>query len=164
LFQSPGGAKERSNTVPQSFASLHCHVIFSTKHRQPWLDAEWRPRLFEYMGGIMRNHKCSMIAAGGMPGHVHLLVSLSREISVAEVTRLVKANSSGWVHENLPALGEFAWQAGYGAFAVSFSQLDVVKQYIARQEEHHQTKTFQEEFIEFLERHGIEYDLRYLWD
>jgi putative transposase len=150
--------------MPQSFASLHCHIIFSTKHRQPWIDAEWQPRLVEYVGGTLRNHKCSLVAAGGVPDHVHLLISLSRQMAVADMVRLIKSNSSVWVHENIPARADFAWQTGYGAFAVSFSQIHAVRQYIARQEEHHRIKTFQEEFIEFLPRHEIEYDLRYLWD
>jgi REP element-mobilizing transposase RayT len=150
--------------MPQSFASLHCHIIFSTKQRQPWIDAEWQPRLFEYVGGILRGHKCSLVAAGGVPDHVHLLISLGRETAVAEAVRLIKSNSSVWVHENFPSRLDFAWQTGYGAFAVSYSQIEAVKHYLARQLEHHRTKTFQEEFIELLQRHEIEYDLRYLWE
>jgi REP element-mobilizing transposase RayT len=150
--------------MPQSFASLHCHIIFSTKQRQPSLDIEWRPRLIDYVGGILRNHKCVLVAGSGVADHIHLLVSLSREFAVAEIVRLIKSNSSGWIHDNFPARSNFAWQAGYGAFAVSYSQIDAVKQYLAQQEEHHRKKSFQEEFIDFLDRHEIQYDLRYLWD
>ena len=99
-----------------------------------------------------------------MPDHVHLLVSLTRQSSVAEIARLVKANSSGWVHDTFPDLRGFAWQAGYGAFSVSSSSLAVVKHYIARQEEHHRTRTFQDEFVGFLKRHNIEFDERYRWE
>jgi len=112
----------------------------------------------------MRRNKCSLIAAGGTADHVHLLMSLSREMAVAEIVRLIKSNSSNWIHDSFSARREFAWQGGYGAFAVSFSQIESVKHYLAHQEEHHRKKTFQEEFIEFLQRHEIEYDLRYLWD
>jgi REP element-mobilizing transposase RayT len=150
--------------VPQSFACLHCHVIFSTKSRVPSLAPEFLPRLFDYFGGVLRNRDCALVAAGGMPDHVHLLASLSREVSVAEVVRLVKANSSKWIHETVPALASFAWQNGYGAFAVSYSNLGAVKDYLARQAEHHRVRTFQEEFLEFLRRHAIEYDERYIWD
>src|SRR5689334_20653680 len=122
--------------MPQSHASLHVHLIFSTKNRRPIIRPDIRPRLFEYMGGILRGNKCCLIAAGGISDHVHLLVSLGRDISVAQTVALVKANSSGWIHETFADLSAFAWQAGYGAFAVSLSQLDDVKAYIARQEEH----------------------------
>jgi REP element-mobilizing transposase RayT len=99
-----------------------------------------------------------------MPDHVHLLASISKEIAVAEALRLIKANSSKWVHETFPNNRHFAWQAGYGAFAVSYSNLHRVKQYLARQAQHHRKRSFQEEFTEFLQRHHIEYEERYLWD
>jgi REP element-mobilizing transposase RayT len=116
------------------------------------------------MGGILRAEGCALVAAGGMPDHVHLLVSLNRQISVADTLRVVKASSSRWVHETFPALSGFAWQVGYGAFAESFSHLDRVQAYLSQQAEHHRQTTFQEEFLAFLQRHGIEYDERYLWD
>jgi putative transposase len=90
--------------MPQSFASLHCHVIFSTKGRAPLISALLQPRLFAYLGGILAPRGTVLLAAGGMPDHVHLLLSLSREITVAEVVRLLKANSSKWVHETFPEL------------------------------------------------------------
>ncbi len=150
--------------MPQSFTSLHHHLVFSTKNRESLITDEVQPRLYEYIGGILRAHGCALLAAGGMPDHVHLLVSLDKQLSIAETLRIVKANSSFWVHENFPVLLAFAWQAGYGAFAVSYSNLDRVKGYIGRQAEHHRRVSFQEEFLAFLKRHGIEYDERYLWD
>ena len=150
--------------MPQSFASLHCHVIFSTKHRAALLSAALQPRLFAYLGGILHDADSVLVAAGGMPDHVHLLVSLGREVSVAEVARLVKANSSKWVRETFPEMAGFAWQNGYGAFAVSYSLVDRVKAYIAGQAEHHRTMTFQEEFLALLKKHRVEFDERYIWD
>jgi REP element-mobilizing transposase RayT len=150
--------------MPQSFASLHCHLIFSTKHRAPSITAALQPRLFAYCGGILRDTGTVLVAAGGMPDHVHLLVSLGRDASVAEVMRLVKANSSKWVHETFPEQSGFAWQNGYGAFAVSFSLVDRVRAYLANQAEHHRKVTFQEELVAFLKRHGIAYDERYVWE
>jgi REP element-mobilizing transposase RayT len=150
--------------MPQSYASLHHHLIFSTRHRAPILDAEFLPRLYQYVGGILRAEGCVLVAAGGTPDHIHLLVSLSRENSVAETLRQIKANSSKWIHETDPDRAGFAWQAGYGAFAVSYSRLESVKAYLARQAEHHRTHTFQEEFRAFLLRHHITFDERYLWD
>src|SRR5579871_6066117 len=105
--------------MPQSFAALHCHVVFSTKDRIPFIAPSLQPRLFAYMGGILSPQRTVLIAAGGMPDHVHLLISLSREMAVAEAVRLLKANSSKWLHETFPDLRAFAWQTGYGAFAVS---------------------------------------------
>src|SRR5262245_23489940 len=150
--------------MPQSFASLHCHIVFSTKKREPWIRRDLAPRLYAYIGGILREEKMALSAAGGIADHVHLLVSLSREHSVAEVVRLVKANSSRWIHETFAELSAFQWQAGYGAFAVSFSNIPSVRRYLAGQEEHHRTVTFQDEFREFLRKHQIEWDERYVWD
>jgi putative transposase len=150
--------------MPQSYACLHHHLIFSTRHRTPILDADLSSRLFQYIGGILRNEGSVLVAAGGTTDHVHLLASLSREASIAETLRLIKANSSRWVHETFPDRGGFAWQAGYGAFAVSYSHLERVRVYLAGQAEHHRTVTFQEEFRRFLMRHHIAFDERYLWD
>jgi putative transposase len=150
--------------MPQSFASLHCHVIFSTKNHAPLITADLQPRLYAYWGGICKEQGYSLIAAGGTTDHVHLLVSMSREGSVAEAVRVLKANSSKWVHETFAERREFGWQNGYAAFAVSFSNIEAVKRYLAHQEEHHRKQTFQEEFVAFLRRHHIEYDERYLWE
>lgn len=150
--------------MPQSFACLHLHLIFSTKHREPMLAAPVIPRLFEYVGGILRNNNCALIAANAMPDHIHLLVSLSRELSVSELLRLIKTNSSKWIHETFPDMTQFGWQNGYAAFVVSKSGLDAVNTYIANQQKHHEKKTFQQEYVEFLKAHDIAYDERYLWD
>jgi REP element-mobilizing transposase RayT len=151
--------------MPQSFVSLHYHLIFSTKNRLPLIAPEVQPRLFQYIGGILRAEGCVLQAAGGVADHVHLLVSLDKQLSISEALRIIKASSSRWVHECAPtALSGFAWQAGYGAFAVSHSHRDRIRGYLSRQAEHHRTVTFQEEFLAFLKRHEIEYDERYLWD
>ena len=150
--------------MSQSFASLHYHLIFSTKSRAPAITDDLASRLYEYLGGLLRFHKGVLLAAGGMADHVHLLVGLNREMSVAEAVRLVKANSSKWIHETFTDRQAFVWQTGYGAFTVSYSNIDQVKQYIDGQAEHHRRRTFQEEFMAFLKRHGIEYDERYMWD
>src|SRR5687768_5702350 len=126
--------------MPQSFASLHCHLVFSTKHRQSLITADAQPRVFEYIGGILRNESCPLIAAGGMPDHVHLLVSLSRTLTVADVVRLIKTNSSGWMHEEM-RVPDFQWQAGYGVFAVTYSNLSAVTDYLSSQAEHHRVRT-----------------------
>ncbi len=150
--------------MPQSFACLHYHLIFSTKERAPLLVVELPSRLYAYIGGVLRKERGTLVAAGGMPDHVHLLVSLCRESSLSDVVRQIKSSTSRWIHETIPGLHGFAWQAGYGAFTVSYSHIDRVKEYIATQAEHHRTITFQEEYLAFLRRHDLEFDERYLWD
>ncbi len=150
--------------MPQSFGSLYFHLIFSTKNRVPSISDTIQPRLFEYLGGILRNQKGRLVAAGGIEDHVHLLVSLSRQACISDTLRDLKSNSSGWIHETFPTQRSFAWQSGYGAFSVSFSALDSVRKYLENQKEHHAKQTFQEEFIAFLKLHELEYDERYIWD
>ena len=150
--------------MPQSFAYLNCHIIFSTKNREPLLMPQWTTHLHEYIGGTVRAKGGSLLAAGGMPDHVHFCVSMGRQMSVSDAVRDIKSNSSRWIHETFADLRGFSWQNGYGAFSVSRSNLDDVKRYIASQQEHHRVHSFQEEFLEFLKRHELEYDERYIWD
>ncbi len=150
--------------MPQSFGSLYFHLVFSTKNRVPSISDGMRPRLFEYLGGILKNQKGRLVSAGGIEDHVHLLVSLSRQASISDTLRDLKSNSSGWIHETFPEERSFAWQSGYGAFSVSFSALDSVHKYLANQKEHHAKQSFQEEFIAFIKLHELEYDDRYIWD
>ena len=150
--------------MPQSFACLHCHIIFSTKNRDPLLMSDFTTRLFEYIGGITRERDNPLLAANGMADHVHLLVSMNRQTAVSDLVRDIKSISPGWIHQTFSHLIGFAWQSGYGAFAVSYSNIDSVKKYIANQAEHHRVRSFKEEFVAFLKRHGMEYDERYVWD
>jgi putative transposase len=150
--------------MAQSFACLNYHLIFSTKDREPILSDAMRPRLYEYVGGILRAGKSKLIAAGGMPDHTHWLVSLHQQSSVSETLRQIKASSSKWIHDQYPAMGHFTWQAGYGAFAISYSNLASVESYIRGQAKHHQTTTFQEEFLTFLARHDFAFNEHYLWE
>ena len=150
--------------MPQSFSSLHVHIVFSTKHRERLIEPEMRSRLHEIIGGIFREHSSTLIAAGGTDDHIHLLASLGRTISVADAVRFVKSNSSNWIHQEFPHLRSFRWQEGYGAFAVSYSNIDDVKGYLARQEIHHSAMSYQDELCELLRRHEIEWDERYVWD
>src|SRR5262249_55974553 len=124
----------------------------------------WSDRLYEYTGGIVRDTGCLLLAMGGMPDHVHLLVSLGRTVTVANLLRETKGGSSEWVHKNIPGMTEFAWQAGYGVFSVSYSQVQRVKTYIANQAQHHQKRTYQDELRELLRKHGEKWDEQYLWD
>jgi REP element-mobilizing transposase RayT len=149
--------------MPQSFAAVHLHVIFSTKDRRPLITADIAPRLYKYLAGTASGNKCRVRTVGGVADHVHLLVSLGREIAIADLVRELKPGSSRWVHDTFPRMKGFAWQAGYGAFSVSVSMVDRVITYIENQAEHHRRLTFQDEYRAFLCKHGIEWDERYVW-
>jgi REP element-mobilizing transposase RayT len=147
-----------------SFTRLTYHIVFATKYRNPTISTEWKDRLYEYIGGIVRERKGQLIQVGGTADHIHLLARLSASIAVANVVRDLKAISSKWMNERPKVNQIFEWQIGYGAFTVSYSQRDVVKTYIQNQEEHHRRKTFQEEYIEILKRHDIDFQLEHLFE
>ena len=150
--------------MANTFSSLHYHIIFSTKQREPWIRREFEERLWAYLGGIARQVEAKPLLIGGMEDHVHILLGLAPSLSVSEAVKRIKGGSSAWIKENLPGCRGFAWQDGYGAFTVSKSQMPEVAEYIRNQREHHRYKTFQEEYRAFLDRHEIAYDERYLWD
>jgi putative transposase len=149
------------NAVSSTFLSLHYHVVFSTKNRQPLIEDSWRSRLHEYLGGTVSGLGGFPQGIGGVADHVHLLVGLKATHSLADALRELKKSSSAWVHDEL-GLPHFAWQEGYAAFTVSATARPGVRQYIAHQDEHHRTKSFRVEHVEMLERAGIEYDPKYL--
>jgi len=142
--------------------NLVLHLIFSTKDRRPLITNEIRNDLFAYLGGIIRGMNGTALIINGTADHVHMLVRIRPVQAAAEIARVVKANSSKWVHEKWNTC--FAWQTGYGAFSVSESNVPAVSRYIAAQEEHHRRVTFQEEYVAFLKKNKIEYDERYIWD
>jgi putative transposase len=147
-----------------TYTNLLYHVVFSTKGRFPLVTCELQPELYAYVGGIVRGEGGVLIEIGGMADHVHLLAKFKPTGAVAEMLRLVKGNSSKWVNEEKFKARKFGWQDGYGAFSVSESQVDAVREYIRTQEAHHRGLSFQDEFRALLDRHGIECDERYLWD
>jgi len=149
--------------MPQSLSKVLVHLIFSTKHREPLIVPEVRPRLHAYIVGILENLKSPSLQTGGVADHVHVLFALGRTISQADLVEEVKRSSSKWMKADGGVLG-FSWQTGYGAFSIGESQADTVIRYIQNQEEHHRTVTFQDEFRRFLERYRVAYDERYVWD
>jgi putative transposase len=150
--------------MPHTYTSLFFHCVFSTKNRRPWLAPEIRDRLWPFMGGIAREQGFVALTVGGTEDHAHVLLSLPSTLAVAKAVQLVKAGSSGWVSKTFPSLRDFEWQEGYGAFSISVSHKKDTIAYIERQVVHHRRKTFKEEFVAFLKKHGIEYDERYIWD
>jgi REP element-mobilizing transposase RayT len=150
--------------MAQSYCNLVYHVVFSTKRRTTWLGGAVAPRVRDYLGGAIRGEGGVCLAVNIAEDHVHLLVRLRQDKGVSDVVRGLKAGSSAWIHKTFDGLDEFAWQSGYGAFTVSESQVDKVRQYIANQPEHHRTVTFKEEFVALLKTHGIEFEEKYLWE
>jgi REP element-mobilizing transposase RayT len=150
--------------MAHTFTNLLTHVIFSTKDRVPCIDAELKPELLAYLGGMMREVGGKAYAINGTADHVHLLISLPPTIALSDTMRTMKANSSRWVGGKWSARKSFGWQTGYGAFSVSKSNVSEVVKYIQNQESHHRKITFQEEFIAFLKKHEIGYDERYIWE
>ncbi len=150
--------------MPQSLAKVYLHVIFSTKNRAPLLAHEWREELFRVLGGTANNLGCQSLIVGGVEDHVHMLIQLSRTITVADAVGKIKSTSSCWVNQTRGLTVEFHWQAGYAAFSVSQSNVEVVREYIRQQPEHHARQMFQEELREWLRRYEIEWDERYVWD
>jgi REP element-mobilizing transposase RayT len=140
------------------------HFVWSTHGRREWIAESWEDQLFAYLGGIAKNKKAKLIAAGGTRDHVRLLISMPPTVSVSEMVNALKSNSSRWIHDEIPRMKGFQWQEGYGGFSVSRSNEDSVVGYIRRQKEHHRKRDFKAEFLDFLERHKIDYDPRYIWD
>ena len=149
--------------MSHSYSSSLFHCVFSTKERRRLITPELGERLLPYIGGIAKKNGMTVLAIGGVEDHVHLLVSLPATMDLSKAIQLIKGGSSKWVHETFPAHRRFAWQQGYGAFSVGISQVEDTRRYIARQREHHQQRSFKEEFLAILERHGIEYDRRHVW-
>ena len=150
--------------MPQSLARLHVHLVFSTKNREPLITDAVRGALHAYMATVLQNLGCAPVLINSVEDHTHLLFDLARTVSISQAVEDVKKASSKWIKTQGPEFASFAWQSGYGAFAVSESNVEAVREYIANQREHHRKKSFQEEYRQFLERHRIAFDERYVWD
>jgi len=149
--------------MSHSYVSNLMHCTFSTRDRYPAIDSELESRLWPYLGGIARENRMKALAIGGTADHVHALLSLPGMMSFAKAVQLIKGGSSKWMHDTFSNQEKFAWQEGYGAFSVSASQVPKTIAYINNQKEHHRKRSFQEEFLELLKKHGIEFDPRYIF-
>ncbi|HWN10018.1 MAG TPA: IS200/IS605 family transposase [Pyrinomonadaceae bacterium] len=146
--------------MSDSYTNLLYQIVFSTKERRPLITPECEPRLYEYIGGIIRGVGGISLEINGIEDHVHLLLRPDRSLS--DVPRKLKSNATGWMHDVFPEVKDFSWQRGYGAFAVSQSDVEEVRNYLRRQKEHHVKVSFRDEFIQYLKTNGIEYDERYV--
>jgi putative transposase len=140
------------------------HFVWSTAHRELRITFDWADRLYQYIGGMLHERKCMLLAANGMPDHIHLLISMHATASKAQLANALKSVSSKWIHQNIDGQRDFRWQKDYASFSVSLSQKPRVNRYIKNQHQHHQKLDFKSEYLELLTRHGIEFDERYLWD
>lgn len=149
--------------MANTFSQIYLHIVFSTKNRVDWIDPQIEDRVWAYIGGIARKHKMTAIQVGGIDNHIHALTGIPTIISPSQAAKYLKGDSSMWIHNEFQEMSNFAWQDGYGAFSVSRSEIPRVVEYIKNQREHHQERTFEEEFETLLKLHGIEYDERYLF-
>jgi putative transposase len=150
--------------MPSTHHGILIHVVFSTKQRFALLHQSWRDDLYGVIGGIARDHEATLLRAGGVEDHVHLLLKIHPSYAIAETVQRIKANSSNWINNENKIDAKFSWQRGYGAFSVSQSMADTVKRYIENQIEHHRNQTFRDEYFLMLRKHQIEFDERYVFD
>jgi REP element-mobilizing transposase RayT len=150
--------------MPQSLAKIYLHIVFSTKDRKHLIKSDIESELYKYIAGILKALNCTALLINGTADHIHILNILSRTQAVSHVLEEIKKNSSKWIKGKGNEYKNFYWQAGYGAFSVSQSKIEVVKNYIYNQKEHHKICTFKEEYRRFLKEYNIEYDERYVWD
>jgi REP element-mobilizing transposase RayT len=150
--------------MPQTLTKLLVHVVFSTKGRRNLIAPEIESNLHAYIGGICRGCECPLLTIGGTANHVHLLVSVPKNVALSGFVMAIKKDSSRWIKTKGACFDDFHWQEGYGAFSVGESQVPALSEYIARQKEKHQNITFEEELVRFVEKYRLPYDPRYLWD
>ena len=148
----------------QSLVKNYMHIVFSTKHREPFIHSPVEKELHNYLGGMCKIYDCQPFIVGGYTDHIHILCMLSKKIALMKLVEEVKSHSSKWVKTMGNEYSNFYWQDGYGGFSVSPFQVDKVIDYIANQKEHHREKTFQDEYRSILKKYKVEYDERYVWD
>jgi putative transposase len=161
-FDSP--LRGEGIVMPGTYSQLLLHIVFSTKHRQPWITPDVAERVYPYIGGIVRAEKGILFDINGIEDHAHLYLRWRTDESISNLMRTVKARSSKWIHDTFSTLADFQWQEGYSVFTVSKSQEPAVKHYIAGQREHHHKEDFKSELLRLLRAHGIEFDERYVFD
>ncbi len=150
--------------MANTYTQLSTHAVFSVKGRENLLSGTTRVELFPYISGILKSIHNYPLAVGGYKDHVHVFFELNPSCSTSEVLEKIKSNSSKWINEKKFMPGKFVWQLGYAAFSYARSQRNDVIQYIVNQEQHHKKRTFREEYLDFLEKYAVDYDLKYLFE
>lgn len=150
--------------MADTYTQIYIQIVFAVKGRNNLISVKWKDELYKYITGIITNEGQKLIAVNGMPDHIHILIGLKPTIALSNLVRDIKANSSRFINDKQWIAGKFEWQQGFGAFSYSHSQLKNVITYIERQEEHHKTKTFREEYLEFLRLYNIEFKNEFIFD
>ncbi len=163
MILCPSGAKQNDDQMSNTYSQIHIHCIFAVKYRQSLITKDWKERLHQYITGIVQNHSHKMIAINTMPDHLHMFFGMRPNQSLSDLMRIVKGDSSEWINKQQFTPKPFRWQEGYGAFSYEKKKISVVAAYIENQELHHEKKTFLEEYREFLDNFGIDYDEKYLF-
>jgi len=149
--------------MPHTYSACLVHCVFSTKERRNIITPEMRGRLFAYMAGVARGNGIGAVAVGGTRNHVHLLLDVPPTVNASKAMQLIKGRSSRWIHETFPSQAGFEWQEAYGAFSIGTSQVARTVDYIERQEEHHASRPFEDEFLAILRKHKIDHDPQHAW-
>lgn len=147
-----------------TYSQIYIQIVFAVNGRENLLQKPWRNEVFKYIAGIVKGKNQKSIIVNGVANHVHLFVGLKPSISVSDLVRDIKNNSSNFINEQKFVRGRFSWQEGFGSFSYSHSQIEQVYQYILSQEEHHKKKSFREEYLDFLKKFDVEYDEKYLFE
>ena len=147
-----------------TFSQIYIQYVFAVKGRENLLHKEWRNEVFKYISGIIKGKNQKSIIVNGVADHVHVFVGLRPAMAIADIVRDIKNNSSNFINDSKFLKQKFSWQEGYGAFSYAHSQIDHVYKYIANQEEHHRSKSFREEYIDFLDKFNIGFEEKYLFD
>ena len=150
--------------MANTYTQIYLHIVFSVKGRQNLIHKSWKEELHKYICGIVNGKEQKVYAIGGVADHIHILVSIKPNIALSDLVRDIKANSSKWIYEKGLVKGKFQWQEGFGAFSYAQSQLDTVIAYINKQEQHHQKKTFRDEYLELLQKFNVVFDEKYLFE
>ena len=146
-----------------TYTQIHIQTVFAVKNRMSLINKRWKNDLYAYMTGILQGHGHKLLSIGGVGDHVHMFFGFRPNESLSQLMLEVKRDSTIWINKNRLVLGRFSWQEGYGAFSYSKSQVPVVCHYIENQEIHHRKKTFLEEYLETLEKFGVEYDKKFVF-
>jgi putative transposase len=149
--------------MANTFTQIHIHAVFAVQNRVSLISKTWEERLYQYITGIIQTHKHKLLCINGMPDHVHVLFGMRPTQSLSDLMQDVKGGSSLWINENKFVAGKFSWQEGYGAFSYSKSQIPTVANYIEHQKQHHQKKSFMDEYTELLDEFEIDFDERYIF-
>ena len=147
-----------------TFSQIYIQVVFAVKGRENLIGKEWKDELHKYIAGIIKGKEQKSIIVNGMPDHIHAFIGLRPSISISDLVRDIKNNSTNFINDNNLVTQKFSWQEGYGAFSYSHSQLNSVYQYILNQEDRHKTKTFKQEYLSFLKKFDVTHDEKYLFD